>query len=133
VSLKNDVKKSLGPLRKWNNNLHMKIAIYSRNKWLIYLIAHTYYIDPFSAAKTSGHTAAMTNINELIENRRKRLKFRSWHRGTREMDLLLGRFADQYLDDYTADDLNIYEDILEISDPDLYNWVSGREDIPDTA
>jgi len=75
----------------------------------------------------------MTNINELIENRRKRLKFRSWHRGTREMDLLLGRFADQYLDDYTADDLNIYEDILEISDPDLYNWVSGREDIPDTA
>lgn len=75
----------------------------------------------------------MTNINELIKNRRKRLKFRSWHRGTREMDLLLGRFADQYLDGYTADDLNIYEDILEISDPDLYNWVSGREDIPDTA
>lgn len=133
MSLKNDVKKSLGPLRKWNNNLHMKIATYSRNKSLIYLIAHTYYIDPFSAAKTSGHTATMTNINELIKNRRKRLKFRSWHRGTREMDLLLGRFADQYLDGYTADDLNIYEDILEISDPDLYNWVSGREDIPDTA
>jgi len=111
----------------------MKIAIYSQNKSPIYLIVHTYYIDPFSAAKTSGHTTAMTNTNELIENRRKRLKFRSWHRGTREMDLLLGRFADEYLDGYTADDLNFYEDILEISDPDLYNWVSGREDIPDTA
>ena len=111
----------------------MKIATYSRNKSLIYLIVYTYYIEPFSTAKTSGHTTTMTNINELIKNRRKRLKFRSWHRGTREMDLLLGRFADQYLDGYTADDLNIYEGILEISDPDLYNWVSGREGIPDTA
>jgi antitoxin CptB len=133
VSLKNEVKKSLGPLRKLNNNLHMRIATYRRNKSLIYLIVYTYYIEPFSAAKTSGHTATMTNINELIKSRRKRLKFRSWHRGTREMDLLLGRFADQYLDGYTADDLNIYEGILEISDPDLYNWVSGREGIPDTA
>lgn len=133
MSLKNEVKKSLGPLRKLHNNLHMRIATYSRNKSLIYLIVYTYYIEPFSAAKTSGHTATMTNINELIKNRRKRLKFRSWHRGTREMDLLLGRFADQYLDGYTADDLNIYEGILEISDPDLYNWVSGREGIPDTA
>ncbi len=75
----------------------------------------------------------MTDTNELIENRRKRLKFRSWHRGMREMDLLLGRFADRFLDAYGEDDLNLYEEILEISDPDLYNWVSGREAIPDSA
>jgi antitoxin CptB len=106
---------------------------HSRNKSPIYLIAHTYYIDPLCAAKTSGHNAAMTHTKELTENRRKRLKFRSWHRGTREMDLLLGRFADQYLDGYNEGDLNLYEDILEFSDPDLYNWVSGREDIPESA
>lgn len=75
----------------------------------------------------------MTDTNNLIEIRRKRLKFRSWHRGTREMDLLLGRFAERYLDGYAEGDLDLYEEILEFSDPDLYNWVSGREDIPDSA
>ena len=75
----------------------------------------------------------MIDTSELIENRRKRLKFRSWHRGTREMDLLLGRFAERYLDGYAEDDLDLYEEVLELSDPDLYNWVSGREDIPDSA
>lgn len=70
---------------------------------------------------------------ESVENRRKRLKFRSWHRGTREMDLLLGSFADRHLPDFNTVQLNEFEQILEISDPDLYNWVSGKEIPPDEA
>jgi len=64
------------------------------------------------------------------DKRRQRLKFRSWHRGTREMDLLLGSFADAYLEDLTADELSQYEAIMEESDPDLYNWITGAEAVP---
>jgi len=62
--------------------------------------------------------------------RRKRLLFRSWHRGTREMDLLLGRFADAHLPAMNEDQLDRYERLLALSDPDIYNWISGREPVP---
>ncbi len=57
---------------------------------------------------------------------RKRLKFRSWHRGTREMDLLLGQFADWAVDQYDLANLDRYGALLEESDPDIYDWVIGR-------
>jgi antitoxin CptB len=58
--------------------------------------------------------------------RRKRLLFRSWHRGTRETDLILGRFADSHLDSFDAGQLDRYEALLECSDADLFDWVGGR-------
>jgi antitoxin CptB len=61
---------------------------------------------------------------------RDRLRFRSWHRGTREMDLLLGRFADAHLPAFSPAQLAQYEAILEIGDPDLYNWIAGRVPVP---
>lgn len=67
---------------------------------------------------------------EHVENKRKRLIFRSWHRGTREMDLIMGSFADNYVKNFSVAELDLYEDILSYSDPDLYNWISGREDVP---
>lgn len=74
------------------------------------------------------------NVNdgagEGTQTLRRRLKFRSWHRGTREADLLLGSFADAHLDRFDAQMLADYDRLLEVSDPDLYNWMSGREPIP---
>lgn len=67
---------------------------------------------------------------EPTEIRRKRLAFRSWHRGTREADLIMGRFADRHLPGFTPDQLDRYEHLLELSDPDLYNWMTGREPVP---
>ncbi|MGE3623631.1 MAG: succinate dehydrogenase assembly factor 2 [Bdellovibrionales bacterium] len=64
------------------------------------------------------------------DKRRRRLKFRSWHRGTREMDLLLGSFADAHVDRLTPDELTQYEAIMEQGDPDLYNWITGAENVP---
>lgn len=61
---------------------------------------------------------------------RKRLLFRSWHRGTREMDLLLGRFAEAHLEGFDAEQLALYDRFLENNDPDIYNWVSRLEDLP---
>ena len=63
--------------------------------------------------------------------RKKRLRFRSWHRGTKEMDLLLGRFADARLAVLGDAQLDDYEALLSVSDPDLYNWISGLEPVPD--
>jgi antitoxin CptB len=61
------------------------------------------------------------------DKRRERLRFRSWHRGTREMDLLLGSFADTHLHDFTPAQLDHYEALLEEGDPDLYDWITGKE------
>jgi antitoxin CptB len=67
------------------------------------------------------------------DKRLERLKFRSWHRGTRELDLLLGSFADAHLAGFTPDELDQYEVLLQESDPDLYNWITGTGTIPETC
>ena len=72
-------------------------------------------------------TGKMTSDDDA---RRKRLAFRCWHRGTREMDLMLGRFCDRHLAEIDAGQLDRLEKLLENSDPDLYNWITGREDPP---
>jgi antitoxin CptB len=65
-----------------------------------------------------------------LEVRRKRLRFRSWHRGTKEMDVILGTFADRTLAGLTASQLDRFEALLHNSDPDLYAWITGREAVP---
>ncbi|HEY1384311.1 MAG TPA: succinate dehydrogenase assembly factor 2 [Dongiaceae bacterium] len=70
-------------------------------------------------------------MTDSLDVDRKRLRFRSWHRGTREMDLLLGRFADGSLDGYDAAGLRAYAALLEQPDPDIYDWVSGRGECPE--
>ena len=68
----------------------------------------------------------MDNLQDHIEETRRKLRFRAWHRGTREMDLLLGSFADRNVADFDADMLVQFEKLLECPDPDLYEWVSGQ-------
>lgn len=72
----------------------------------------------------------MTEESE-IELHRKRLRYRSWHRGMREMDLIMGRFADTHLAEFGAAELAEYDAILELEDPQLYGWISGREPLPE--
>ena len=69
-----------------------------------------------------------------LDNRRKRLLFRCWHRGTREMDLILGRFADAEIGTLTDDELNELERLIEVPDPDLYAALTGdRQLAPEYA
>ena len=70
-------------------------------------------------------------MSDPLENTRKRLIFRSWHRGTREMDLIMGSFANTCVENFNEEELALYDELLHNSDPDLYNWISGREDLPD--
>lgn len=66
-----------------------------------------------------------------LEVRRKKLLFHAWHRGTREMDLLLGRFADATIADLSDLEVAEFEALMEVPDPDLYAWIAGQADIPD--
>jgi antitoxin CptB len=69
-----------------------------------------------------------TRSSDGLDDRRKRLLFRCWHRGTREMDLILGRFADSAIADLPDGDLAELERLLEVTDPDLYAALTG--DVP---
>lgn len=66
-----------------------------------------------------------------LEVRRKRLRFRSWHRGSKEMDVLLGAFADRVLPGLSPQQLDRYEALLEAGDPELYGWITGRDAVPE--
>jgi antitoxin CptB len=73
----------------------------------------------------------MTRSSEGLNERQRRLLFRSWHRGIRETDLLLGRFADAHIADLSDGDLDEYERLLDVPDYDLYAWVSGECEVPE--
>lgn len=67
-----------------------------------------------------------------IESRRKRARFRAWHRGTREMDLILGNFADDAISSMGAAELQEFERLLEVSDSLLLKWFTGAAPVPDS-
>jgi antitoxin CptB len=67
---------------------------------------------------------------EAREARLKRLRMRSWRRGIKEMDLILGPYADAFLDTLGDDELALYDTLLSENDQDLYAWVTGRQTAP---
>ena len=66
----------------------------------------------------------MKKNTEII---RKKILFRSWHRGTKEMDLVLGTYADNNLSSMSYDELMHFQSFLNLSDPDLYKWLISEE------
>ena len=71
-----------------------------------------------------------TSSSEGLDPRRRRLLYRSWHRGTREMDLVMGRFADAVLGTLTEVEVDEFERLSDAPDPDLYAWVTGKRPVP---
>jgi antitoxin CptB len=67
---------------------------------------------------------------EDLGTRRRRLRYRAWHRGTREMDMLLGPYADSHAEAMDEGELARFELLLEQADPDLASWLLGQADIP---
>jgi antitoxin CptB len=72
------------------------------------------------------------SMTEPLDIRRKRLLFRSWHRGMKEADLLLGSFAERYLAAFTPEQVDRYEALLGADDADLLAWIAGRAAPPAT-
>ncbi|MBV8925547.1 MAG: succinate dehydrogenase assembly factor 2 [Bradyrhizobium sp.] len=71
-----------------------------------------------------------TRSSRGLDERRKRLLFRCWRRGTRELDLILGRFADAEIADLSDDELGQLEHLLEVPDPEFYAAVTGGRSLP---
>ncbi len=69
-------------------------------------------------------------MNDPEEVRRKRLAHRSRYRGAKESDLLFGRFADTYLGQLDAAQLDRYEALVDEPDQDVLAWVYGRVPLP---
>jgi antitoxin CptB len=74
--------------------------------------------------------------SEGLDVRRRKLLFRAWRRGVRETDLIVGRFADAYIDKFDDPALDDFERLIEVPNNELYAWVVGDGNIPqefDTA
>jgi antitoxin CptB len=89
------------------------------------------YINPARHVRAFGvgldqAMTGSTRSSDGLDDRRKRLLFRCWHRGTREMDLILGRFADAEIADLTDAELAQLEHLIEVPDPDLYAALTGN-------
>ncbi|MCB2059284.1 MAG: succinate dehydrogenase assembly factor 2 [Novosphingobium sp.] len=66
-----------------------------------------------------------------LASRLKRLQFRSWHRGTREADYMMGGFFDRYHTDWGENEIAWFEDLLEEDDVDVMAWALGTQIVPE--
>ncbi len=65
------------------------------------------------------------------DSRRKRALYRAHHRGTKEMDLILGGFADVELSRFSDDEITAFEMLLALPDPEIDRMIKGAEPAPD--
>jgi antitoxin CptB len=80
----------------------------------------------------SGTTISSDGLDE----RRRRLLFRAWHRGMREVDLITGRFADAHIGTLSEAEVDAFERLMDVPEPDLLAWIMGAAETPadyDTA
>ncbi len=69
-------------------------------------------------------------MQEELEMRRRRLRYRARHRGTKELDLFVGNFAERHLHAFDGGQIERFEAILEQDEHDIYRWLTGQEPVP---
>jgi antitoxin CptB len=72
-----------------------------------------------------------TRTSADLDPRRRKILFRAWHRGMREMDLIMGRFADEAIGGFSDAELDEFERLIEVLDRDLLSWVTGEAPVPE--
>ena len=83
--------------------------------------------------ETTPFMAPEKDAGEELSMRRRRLRYRAWHRGTKEMDLVLGPFADAHLEGLDTPELDRLEALMDEEDTDLLKWVMGQGPVPADA
>ena len=71
-----------------------------------------------------------TRSSDGLDARRCRLLFHSWHRGIKEMDLIMGRFSDAHIAEFTEQELDAYERLMEMRDQEILSWIDGTAEVP---
>jgi antitoxin CptB len=71
-----------------------------------------------------------TRTSAGLDVRRRQVLYRAWHRGMREMDLIMGRFADAEIGTLSEEDLTEFERLIEVVDRDLLAWITGEAETP---
>lgn len=71
-----------------------------------------------------------TRSSADLDPRRRKALFRSWHRGMREVDLILGSFADAEIETLSDAELTVYEEFMSELDGDILKWVIGEQPVP---
>lgn len=66
-----------------------------------------------------------------LPNRRRRLLFRAWHRGIKELDLIFGNFIEANVDTFNNEDCTWFESLFEEQDHEILKWVTSGEDVPE--
>ncbi len=66
-----------------------------------------------------------------LENRRRRLLFRAWHRGIKELDLIFGNFVEANVQDFSDEDCAWFETLFEEQDHEILTWVTKGENVPE--
>jgi antitoxin CptB len=66
---------------------------------------------------------------DQLDHRRRRARFRAWHRGMRETDLILGGFADREIETLSEAELDQFEALMEVQDQTILDWLTGREEV----
>ena len=72
----------------------------------------------------------MTETDSSPQHRLARMKFRAWHRGTREADYMIGCYFDRYSVGWNEDDMAWFERLLDEDDVDIMAWALGTADVP---
>jgi len=66
-----------------------------------------------------------------LENRKRRLLFRAWHRGIKELDLIFGNFVDANVKSFNDDDCSWFERLFEEQDHEILKWITEGTDVPE--
>ncbi|AOG05693.1 MAG: succinate dehydrogenase assembly factor 2 [Bosea sp. (in: a-proteobacteria)] len=72
-----------------------------------------------------------TRTSADLDPRRRKILFRSWHRGMRENDLIMGGFADAHIGELSEAELDEFERLIEVLDRDLLSWITGEAEVPE--
>ena len=75
--------------------------------------------------------AGMSDTPSSLSPRLARLKFRAWHRGTREADYMIGCFFDRFHADWSEAEVDLFERMIEEEDVDIMSWALGTQSIPE--
>ena len=91
-----------------------------------------FFVSPWGKVNWEKLTEKTDDHSELA-TRRKRLLYRSVYRGNKENDILLGQFARAHIEEFDTAELDQYERLLAAGDNEIYDWVSGKGEVPREA